>query len=72
MCHESTLKTDWSEKRRRHSPATNSCPQPTIMSLMNVVQLQIVVVTRLLEDLQQRSSSELSIITTNDISTITE
>ena len=73
MCHGSTLETDWSKKRRRHSPATtNRGPQPTIASLMDVVQMQIVVVTRLLEILQQHASSEISTITTNDISTITE
>ena len=60
------------KKRRRHSPANNSCPQPTIMSLMKIVQKQIVVVTRLLENLQQHFSSEISTITTNDISTTTE
>ena len=61
------------KKRRRHSPATtNRGPQHTIASLSDVVQMQIVVVTRLLEILQQHSSSEVSTITTNDISTITE
>ena len=70
MCHESTLETDWSEKRRRHLPATtNRGPQPTIASLINIVQMHIVVVTRLLEFLQQHSSSEISTTTTNDIST---
>ena len=73
MCHKSTLETDWSEKRRRHSPATtNRGPQHTIASLMNIGQMQIVVVTRLLEILQQHSSSEISTINTNDISTLTE
>ena len=71
MCHESTLETDWSEKK--DSPATtNRGPQHTIASLMDVVQMHIVVVTRLLEILQQHFSSEISTITTNDISTITE
>ena len=60
------------KKRKRHSPATNSWPQPTIASLMIVVEAQIVVVTRLLENLHQHSSSESSAITTNDISTIAE
>ena len=61
------------KKRRRHSPATtNRGPQHTIASLMNIVQMQIVVATRLLEILQQHSSSEISTTTTNDISTITE
>ena len=60
------------KKRRRHYPATNSCPQLTIMSLMNIVQEQIVVVTRLLEILRKLSSSVISTITTKDISTITE
>ena len=60
------------KKRRRHSPATtNRGPQHTIASLMNIVQMQIVVATRLLEILQQHSS-EISTTTTNDISTITE
>ena len=61
------------KKRRRHSPATtNRGPQHTRASLMNIVQMQIVVATRLLEMLQQHSSSEISTISTNDISTITE
>ena len=60
------------KKRRRHSPAANRGPKPTVMSLMNIVQMQIVVVTRLLEILQQYSSSAISTITTNDIGSIAE
>ena len=39
---------------------------------MNINQVQIVVATRLLETLQQHSSSEISTTTTKDISTKTE
>ena len=56
-------------KKETTLTSKNSCPRTTITSLINVVQMQIVVVTPLVGILQQHSSSEVSTITPNDMST---